>query len=157
MSRTGPRSPPRVRRTTPADRGRTLRRLAAALDAQREDLARLETLDTGKPLSLARSEVAGCVAYLEYYAGAADKLQGETIPLGPGSLAWTVREPVGVTAHIVPWNAPLSMLCRSVAPALAAGNSAVVKMKITYGNGETEEDDQQMKLVDGKWLMSIDK
>lgn len=117
----------RARRTTPAERGRTLRTLAAALDAQREELARLETLDTGKPLSLARSEVAGCVAYLEYYAGAADKLQGETIPLGPGSLAWTVREPVGVTAHIVPWNAPLSMLCRSVAPALAAGNSAVVK------------------------------
>ncbi|MHC1559617.1 aldehyde dehydrogenase family protein [Actinomycetospora sp. C-140] len=117
----------RVRCTTPADRGRLLRALAAAVDAEREELARLETLDTGKPLSLARSEVAGCVAYLDYYAGAADKLHGETIPLGPGSLAWTVREPVGVTAHIVPWNAPLSMLCRSVAPALAAGNTAVVK------------------------------
>ncbi|MEJ2885501.1 aldehyde dehydrogenase family protein [Actinomycetospora aeridis] len=116
-----------TRRTTPADRARALRRLAAALDAASEEFARLETLDTGKPLSLARGEIAGCVGYLDYYAGAADKLHGETIPLGPGSLAWTVREPVGVTAHIVPWNAPLSMLCRSVAPALAAGNTAVVK------------------------------
>ena len=117
----------RRRSTAPADRGRQLRALAAAVDREREELARLETLDTGKPISLARSEVAGCVGYLDYYAGAADKLHGETIPIGPGSLAWTVREPVGVTAHIVPWNAPLSMLCRSVAPALAAGNTAVVK------------------------------
>ncbi|MDD7940117.1 aldehyde dehydrogenase family protein [Actinomycetospora lutea] len=117
----------RTRTVPPADRARHLRALAAALDADREELARLETLDTGKPLSLARGEVAGCVGYLDYYAGAADKLHGETIPIGPGSLAWTVREPVGVTAHIVPWNAPLSMLCRSVAPALAAGNTAVVK------------------------------
>jgi aldehyde dehydrogenase (NAD+) len=117
----------RIRRMSPVDRGRTLRRLAEALDAAREDFAHLETLDTGKPLSLARSEIAGCVGYLDYYAGAADKLHGETIPLGPGSLAYTVREPVGVTAHIVPWNAPLSMLCRSVAPALAAGNATVVK------------------------------
>jgi aldehyde dehydrogenase (NAD+) len=117
----------RTRSTTPAERGRLLRSLAAALDADLEGFARLETGDTGKPLSLARSEIAGCVAYLDYYAGAADKLHGETIPVGPGSLAYTVREPVGVTAHIVPWNAPLSMLCRSVAPALAAGNTAVVK------------------------------
>src|SRR4051794_11915698 len=117
----------RVRSVAPVERGRALRRLAEGLDAAREELARLETLDTGKPLSLARSEIAGCVGYLEYYAGAADKLHGETIPIGPGSLAYTLPEPVGVTAHIVPWNAPLSMLCRSVAPALAAGNTAVVK------------------------------
>ncbi|MBW0103937.1 aldehyde dehydrogenase family protein [Pseudonocardia sp. KRD291] len=116
-----------ARSVTPAERGRALRALAAELDAAREELARLETLDTGKPLSLARSEIAGCVAYLDYYAGAADKVHGETIPVGPGSLAYTVRGPVGVTAHIVPWNAPLSMLCRSVAPALATGNTAVVK------------------------------
>lgn len=116
-----------ARPATPAERGKALRALGAGLDAAREEFALLETLDTGKPLSLARAEIAGCVAYLDYYAGAADKLQGETIPIGPGSLAYTVREPVGVTAHIVPWNAPLSMLCRSVAPALAAGNTAVVK------------------------------
>jgi aldehyde dehydrogenase (NAD+) len=118
---------PTLRAAASVERGRRLRALAGALDAAGDELARLETLDTGKPLSLARGEVAGCVAYLDYYAGAADKLHGETIPIGPGSLAYTVREPVGVTAHIVPWNAPLSMLCRSVAPALAAGNAAVVK------------------------------
>ncbi|GAA4847479.1 aldehyde dehydrogenase family protein [Actinomycetospora corticicola] len=116
-----------MRDTAPLERGRALRRLAAEVDGAAEELARLESLDTGKPLSLARGEVAGCVSYLDYYAGAAGTLQGESIPLGPGSLAWTVPEPVGVSAHIVPWNAPLSMLCRSVAPALAAGNTAVVK------------------------------
>jgi aldehyde dehydrogenase (NAD+) len=117
----------RMRDTSPAERGRALRRLADELDRAREELARLETLDTGKPLSLARIEIAGCIGYLEFYAGAADTLRGETIPLGPGSLAYTVPEPVGVSAHVVPWNAPLSMLCRSVAPAFAAGNTAVVK------------------------------
>ncbi|WP_018334770.1 aldehyde dehydrogenase family protein [Actinomycetospora chiangmaiensis] len=116
-----------MRDSLPLERGRALRRLAVEVDAAAEDLARLESLDTGKPLSLARREVAGCVGYLDYYAGAAGTLQGDTIPLGPGTLAWTVPEPVGVSAHIVPWNAPLSMLCRSVAPALAAGNTAVVK------------------------------
>jgi aldehyde dehydrogenase (NAD+) len=117
----------RTRSVAPAERGRALRLLAEGLDAAREEFARLETLDTGKPISLARSEVAACIGYLDYYAGAADKLHGETIPIGPGSLAYTLPEPVGVTAHIVPWNAPLSMLCRSVAPALATGNTAVVK------------------------------
>ncbi|GLZ50728.1 aldehyde dehydrogenase family protein [Actinomycetospora sp. NBRC 106378] len=116
-----------MRDTPPLERGRALRRLAAEVDAAAEELAHLESLDTGKPLSLARGEVAGCVGYLDYYAGAATSLQGDTIPLGPGSLAYTVPEPVGVSAHVVPWNAPLSMLCRSVAPALAAGNCAVVK------------------------------
>lgn len=116
-----------TRQRTPAERGRLLRALAVALDGCREEFARLETLDTGKPLSLARAEIGGCVDYLDYYAGAADKVHGETIPIGPGALAYTVREPVGVTAHIVPWNAPLSMLCRSLAPALATGNTAVVK------------------------------
>jgi aldehyde dehydrogenase (NAD+) len=117
----------RLRTTTPVERGRVLRRLADEVDGAREELSHLETRDTGKPLSLARAEIDGCVGYLEFYAGAADTLRGETIPVGPGSLAYTVPEPVGASAHIVPWNAPLSMLCRSVAPALAAGNAAVVK------------------------------
>ncbi|ASR35825.1 aldehyde dehydrogenase [Prauserella marina] len=117
----------KTRQTAPVERGRLLRALARALDEASGEFALLETLDTGKPLSLARSEIAGCVGYLDYYAGAADKMHGETIPIGQASLAYTVSEPVGVTAHIVPWNAPLSMLCRSVAPALAAGNTAVVK------------------------------
>jgi len=115
------------RRITPAARARLLSRLARSLEQREEEFARLETLDTGKPLSFARDEIAGCVRYLDYYAGTADKIHGETIPLGQDYLDYTVREPVGVTAHITPWNAPLSMVCRSLAPALAAGNTAVVK------------------------------
>jgi aldehyde dehydrogenase (NAD+) len=104
-------------RLTPENRGRLLYELARSL----------ETLDTGKPLGQARSEISGCVRYFDYYAGVADKIHGETIPLVPDYLNYTVREPIGVTAHIVPWNAPLSMVCRSLAPALAAGNTAVIK------------------------------
>ena len=115
------------RRVTPAKRGRLLYGVARELEARVDEFAELETLDTGKPLGHARGEISGCVAYLDYYAGAADKIHGETVPLGPGYLNYTVREPLGVTAHIVPWNMPLSMVCRSLAPALAAGNTAVVK------------------------------
>ena len=115
------------RRTTPVERGRLLYRAARELEARIDEFAELETLDTGKPLAHARGEISGCVGYLDYYAGAADKIHGETIPLGPDYLNYTVREPLGVTAHIVPWNMPLSMVCRSLAPALAAGNTAVVK------------------------------
>lgn len=114
-------------RYAPDARARMLRNLAWALEARTEEFAEAETLDTGKPLGHARGEVSGCVRYFDYYAGAADKVHGETIPLGPDYLNYTVREPVGVTAHIVPWNAPLSMACRGLAPALAAGNTAVVK------------------------------
>jgi aldehyde dehydrogenase (NAD+) len=117
----------RWRRVTPAERGRLLYGVARELEARVDEFAELETLDTGKPLGHARGEISGCVAYLDYYAGAADKIHGETVPLGPDYLNYTVREPLGVTAHIVPWNMPLSMVCRSLAPALAAGNTAVVK------------------------------
>lgn len=115
------------RRVTPQERGRLLYRVARELEARIDEFAELETLDTGKPLAHAHGEVSGCVGYLDYYAGAADKIHGETIPLGPNYLNYTVREPLGVTAHIVPWNMPLSMICRSLAPALAAGNTAVIK------------------------------
>ena len=115
------------RRVTPAERGRLLYGVARELEARVDEFAELETLDTGKPLGHARGEISGCIAYLDYYAGAADKIHGETVPLGPDYLNYTVREPLGVTAHIVPWNMPLSMVCRSLAPALAAGNTAVVK------------------------------
>lgn len=116
-----------LRAMPPARRATLLSRLARAVEAEAEHLADLEVRDTGKPRSLARGEIGTCVRYLDYYAGAADKLHGETIPLDPGHLAMTVREPLGVTVHITPWNAPLSLLCRSVAPALAAGNSVIVK------------------------------
>lgn len=114
-------------RMAPDERARILYRTARELEGRVEEFARLETLDTGKPLAFARDEIRGCVKYFDYYAGAADKIHGETVPLGPEYLNYTVREPMGVTAHIVPWNAPLSMVCRSLAPALAAGNTAVVK------------------------------
>ena len=115
------------RRLKPEDRARLLYQLARALEARIDEFAELETLDTGKPIQHARSEVSGCVRYFDYYAGVADKIHGETIPLGSNYLNYTIREPLGVTAHIVPWNAPLSMVSRSLAPALAAANTAVVK------------------------------
>ncbi len=111
----------------PKQRARKLYDLARALEAEVDSFAELETRDSGKPLALARKEVLGTARYFEYYAGASDKLQGETIPLGPDYLDFTLREPVGVTVHILPWNMPLNMVGRSVAPALAAGNTAVVK------------------------------
>lgn len=115
------------RRVLPEERGRLLYRVARSLEERIDEFAELETLDTGKPLSHAKGEIAGCVRYFEYYAGLADKIHGETIPLGPDYLNYTVNEPLGVTAHIVPWNMPLSMICRSLAPALAAGNTAIIK------------------------------
>ena len=85
---------------------------------RREELARLETLDVGKPLKDSLGDVDGVVTTLRYNAGAADKMQGETIPLGPRVVDFTLLEPLGVTAHIVPWNYPLGMAIRSLAPAL---------------------------------------
>ncbi|WP_047864379.1 aldehyde dehydrogenase family protein [Rubrobacter aplysinae] len=111
----------------PPERARMLYGVARELERRAEEFARLETLDAGKPLQHARAEMASCAAYFDYYAGAADKIHGDTIPQGPDHLGFTVREPVGVTAHIVPWNVPLGMVCRGLAPALAAGNTAVVK------------------------------
>lgn len=113
--------------TAPADRGRLLLRLAGLVAASAEELARLETADVGKPLRESRGDVEGVVATLVYNAGAADKMEGATIPLGPGLVDFTLLEPLGVTAHVVPWNFPLGMAARSLAPALAAGCTAVLK------------------------------
>lgn len=111
----------------PAERGRRLYRVAEALREHADVLARLETIDSGKPLSQSRADIAVSARYFEYYAGMADKFGGQTIPQPPGTFAYTVREPYGVVAHITPWNAPLSQLTRGVAPCLAAGNTVVVK------------------------------
>jgi aldehyde dehydrogenase (NAD+) len=113
--------------TVPAERGRVLLALADAVRERARELSELESVDTGKPVSQARSDVAAAARYLEYYAGAADKLLGETIPSGDGSLVYTLREPLGVVAHITPWNSPLSQMVRGVAPSLAAGNTVLVK------------------------------
>jgi aldehyde dehydrogenase (NAD+) len=114
-------------RLPPSDRGRLMFRLADLILADKERIARLETLDVGKPLKDSLGDVDGVAATLRYNAGAADKLEGQTIPLGPDFVDFTLLEPLGVTAHIVPWNFPLGMAMRSLAPALAAGCTCVLK------------------------------
>lgn len=109
------------------ERGRRMLGVAAAIRAEADLLAHLETIDSGKPLSQARADIAGSARYFEYYGGLTDKIQGETIPQPPGTFAFTLREPLGVIAHITPWNAPLTQLARGVAPSLAAGNAVVAK------------------------------
>jgi aldehyde dehydrogenase (NAD+) len=111
----------------PAERGRILARTAERLRADADRLAVVESLDVGKPVGEALGDVLGAARAFEYYAGACDKLEGVSIPLGRDHVAFTVHEPVGVTAHIVPWNYPISTTARSLAPALAAGCTAVVK------------------------------
>lgn len=111
----------------PAERARILLRTAQAIREDANRLAIIETLDSGKPLREAHGDIETSARYFEYYAGVADKLQGNSIPLGPDYMSFTVCEPVGVTAHIVPWNFPLVQVARGVAPALAAGNTAIVK------------------------------
>ncbi len=115
------------RTKSPVERGRIVERVGTILRDRTEELARLESRDQGKPLSQARQDVEGAARYFEYYGGAADKLEGESIPLGHESLNLTVREPYGVSAQIVPWNFPLNITARGVAPALVAGNTVVVK------------------------------
>ncbi|MCI4357428.1 MAG: aldehyde dehydrogenase family protein [Thermoplasmata archaeon] len=110
-----------------ARRGKTLFRLAQKLEERLEEFARLETLNMGKTLRESRGDVGFVVRTLEYAAGLADKIQGETIPVPGARLDLTLREPLGVTVHIAPWNYPLLLAMRSVAPALAAGNAVVLK------------------------------
>lgn len=117
----------RWRNTDPVERGRTLQAVADAVLAEKDRLARLETLDSGKPLSQTTDDVEACARYFEYYAGVADKLHGDSIPLSSSYVDYTVREPLGVTGQIIPWNFPVSIFGRSIAPALAAGNVAVAK------------------------------
>jgi len=111
----------------PAERARILNRIAALIRAHSGSLAHLETLDTGKPLSVSRLDVETCARYFEYFAGAADKILGEVIPAINSHLVYSVREPFGVTGHIIPWNGPISQAGRGAAPALCAGNSVVLK------------------------------
>ncbi|MGB8418898.1 aldehyde dehydrogenase family protein [Paraburkholderia sp.] len=109
------------------ERARILYSLAGLVREERERLAYLETLDTGKPHNVASGEVETAARYFEYFAGIADKLLSEVIPARNDFLVYTLREPYGVTLHIVPWNAPLQVVARGTAPALAAGNSVLVK------------------------------
>jgi betaine-aldehyde dehydrogenase len=108
-------------------RGRSLAKLADLIKRNSEELAQLESRNVGKPISGARGEVIGASLVFDYYAGAANKVFGQTIPVSKPGLDITLREPIGVCALIVPWNFPLLMASWKVAPALAAGNTAILK------------------------------
>jgi betaine-aldehyde dehydrogenase len=115
-------------RMAAADRGRILLKLADLVEANGEELARLESLDTGHPLRDSRNlDVPRTAACYRYFGGMADKFQGETIPVEAGFLNYTLREPVGVVGQVVPWNFPLMFTSWKMAPALAAGNTIVMK------------------------------
>ncbi|MBF8289564.1 MAG: Betaine-aldehyde dehydrogenase, partial [Chloroflexi bacterium] len=108
-------------------RGRTLAKLAALIKDHSEELAWLETRNTGKPISSSRGEVIGASLVFDYYAGAANKVFGQTIPVSKPGLDLTLREPIGVVGLIVPWNFPLLMASWKLGPALAAGNTCILK------------------------------
>lgn len=118
---------PAWRDTPPEERGRVLGQIATLIRDHAEELAELETRDQGKPLSQARSDMEGAARYFEYYGGAADKIEGRSVPMGPDQIDFTVREPYGVSAQVTPWNFPGNLFARGVAPALAAGNAVVLK------------------------------
>ena len=118
---------PEWRDLDPSKRGRLLWLLGQQIRDHFEDLARLESLNVGKPIREAKGDISYVYKLFEYYAGLADKIQGDTIPVPGARLDYTVREPLGVTAHIAPWNYPLLLASRGIAPALAAGNTVVLK------------------------------
>ena len=114
-------------RATAAERGRWLARLGELVKANAEELTRLETLDVGKPVRQARADALALARYCEFYAGAADKVHGQTIPYLDGYTVYTLRVPHGVTGHIIPWNYPMQIVGRSLCAALAMGNATVLK------------------------------
>ncbi len=114
-------------RLSAVERGRLLMRLSAKVAEHADELAALEQRDCGKPTKQAKADALALVRYFEFYAGACDKLHGDTIPYLDGYSVFTWREPHGVTGHIIPWNYPMQIFGRSVGGALAAGNVSVVK------------------------------
>ena len=111
----------------PQDRGALLYRLADLIDQRKDQIAQLETLDMGKPLRESYTNIVRSVRTCRYYAGAADKLEGQSIPVDGRTFNFTLHEPLGVTAHITPWNYPFANACRSLPTALAAGCTVVLK------------------------------
>lgn len=118
---------PGFARRPPVERVRLMNAISRRITAEAERLAQLESRDTGKPITQARNDAIAAARFFEFYAGIADKVMGSSIPLGDDIVDFTVREPLGVTGQIVPWNYPLQIACRSMAPALATGNSIVLK------------------------------
>ena len=114
-------------RKTALERGRILTRIGQLVLERVDQLAALEAMDVGKPLTQARADAVALARYMEFYGGSADKVHGETIPYMDGYTVYTLREPHGVTGHIVPWNYPMQIIGRSVGAALAMGNAAVLK------------------------------
>ena len=114
-------------RLTAVERGRLMAKLGEAILMHHEELAQLEARDCGKPMKQARADITAAARYFEFYGGAADKFHGETIPFLDGYMVTVLREPKGVTGHIIPWNYPAQMFGRSLAPALAMGNAVVMK------------------------------
>ncbi|WP_017378548.1 aldehyde dehydrogenase family protein [Paenisporosarcina sp. TG-14] len=115
------------KKVKPFERGQLLISFANFIRENAEEWSKWECEDVGKPISQARADVEAAARYFEFYGGAADKVMGSTIPIEEGILNVTVLEPLGVTAHIVPWNYPLQIISRSVAAAIATGNAVIVK------------------------------
>jgi acyl-CoA reductase-like NAD-dependent aldehyde dehydrogenase len=115
-------------RLTPTERGKYLRRLAELLDEKSEHLGRIETIDTGKMLKETRWQAKYIAEFFHFYAGCADKVSGQTLPIDkPDMITLTLREPLGVIAAVVPWNSQLFLVAVKIGPALAAGNTVVLK------------------------------
>src|SRR3972149_5183750 len=111
----------------PSKRGRLLWLLGQQVRDHFDELSRLESMNVGKPIREAKGDIAYVYKLFEYYGGLADKIQGDTIPVPGPRFDYTLREPLGVTAHIAPWNYPLLLASRGIAPALAAGHTVVLK------------------------------
>lgn len=111
----------------PAERGRLLRKVAALIYERMDDIARTETLDNGKPFRESKGDVMFAAQTFEYFAGFTDKIEGSVIPVPGARFNYTRREPLGATVHLVPWNYPFQLGVRSIAAAMAAGNTVVVK------------------------------
>ncbi len=112
---------------SPYERGRVIQRIADRIRERADEIAHVESLDSGKPFARAKGEIMGSAVVFDYYAGAGDKFFGDTIPMGDSVLNFTLREPVGVAAQIVPWNFPFMMAAWKVAPALATGCTIILK------------------------------
>ncbi|MBZ8134750.1 aldehyde dehydrogenase family protein [Afifella sp. IM 167] len=115
------------RKMRPFERGRILMKIGEVIMSRREEIARKEVADSGKPLRDAYWEVDCAARFFEFYGGHVDKMHGSSIPLGPDWSDWTVKEPIGVSLHIIPWNYPFQLIARGVAPALAAGCAVIIK------------------------------
>ncbi|RQG87926.1 aldehyde dehydrogenase [Natrarchaeobius halalkaliphilus] len=110
-----------------SERGRLLSRISERIRDDVDAIATLETLEVGRPLDHSRQRVEAAASFFEYYAGLADKIEGDTIDVPGDRLNYTIREPLGVTGHIIPWNSPILLGSRSIAPALVCGNTVVAK------------------------------